>query len=255
MRYMVFACAVSALAACGQSTAPPDLPPPTVSVRPTPWLICDGIDAPVLLLFADSPDDGRVRVERYDKTTGAIVSHEEINTSPGDAAAGSVYTQLMRDGANIGAVRQINPGMMETPGAAYTTPFTSVALDDLQLSCRWLPRTRLFGFTGRRSFVVHEDADGDLIYTTFDFGPGADTRPIDLSENGRSTTFSVEVRGGEERRPLPGSVEFRFTGADNYSYVISASGDGTGALDVERAGQAVQSEPLIAYQLGQAEQE
>jgi hypothetical protein len=139
--------------------------------------------------------------------------------------------------------------MLETPGAAYTLPFTSVRLGEREISCRWMPRTRVFGFTGRRSFVVHEDQDGDLIYTTYDFPAAAQAQQIELSENGRSTTFSVEVRGGEEQMS-PNGVTYRFAGDSGYAYIVTLNRDGTGQLDVTREAAEVQSEPLIAYLQG-----
>ena len=74
--------------------------------------------------------------------------------------------------------------------------------------------------------------------------------PIDQSDNGRSTRFSVEVRGGEENIRPDGS-DYTFAGRDGYSYHVSLKNDGTGQLQVLRNGAAVQSEPLTAYIVGQ----
>ncbi|MBL8542357.1 MAG: hypothetical protein JNJ63_00975 [Hyphomonadaceae bacterium] len=236
-----------ALAACERSEPPP-LPPAPQQVAEPPWFICDGIDAPALYVFEREGDV--VRVAKYDKPNGAIVERSEYQAAAEEGAAGSVYTGLMQNGAEAGAARQINPGMLETPGAAYTPPFSSIRLGEEQITCRWLPRTRLIGFTGRRSFVVHEDGSGDLIYTTYDFAAAAQQPPIELSENGRTTPFSVEARGGEERL-TPNGAEYTF---DNrgYRYVVTVSRDGTGALTVLQNGAEVQSEPLIAFQQGSA---
>ncbi len=235
-----------AFAACERSEPPP-LPPPEQITAP-PWFICDGIDAPAAFVF--ERDGDVIHVAEYDKPNGAIVQRDEYSAGREEGAAGSIYTGLMQGGEEVGAVRQINPGMLETPGAAYTPPYTSVRLGERQISCRWLPRTRLFGFTGRRSIVVHEDGSGDLIYTTYDFANAAQQQPIELSENARTTTFSVEARGGEERVTPTGS-EYSF---DNrgFRYVVAAARDGTGSLTVLQNGAEVQSEPLIAFQQGSA---
>jgi hypothetical protein len=233
------------LAACGQPEAPPPLPaPPTEAVAP-PWFICDAIDAPALLVFARDGDT--VRVAQYDKPNGAIIQRTDYRAGRAEGAAGSVYTTLIQNGAEAGAIRQVNPGVLETPGSAYTTPFTSVRIGEREISCRWLPRTRVFGFTGRRSFVIHEDASGDLIYTTYDFMDAAGAQPIELTENGRTTTFSAEVRDGAEDTRPDGST-FTFAARDGFTYVIALDRDGTGRLDVQRNGEDVQSEPLIAFQ-------
>jgi hypothetical protein len=238
---------VIALAACGQTSEPPAAPePPPVTVTP-PWFICDAIDAPVLLTLVR--ENGVVHIAQYDKPNGALIQRTDYTIGAQEGAAGSVYTTLLQNGAEAGAIRQINPGMLETPGVAYTPPFTSVRIGEREISCRWMPRTRVSAFTGRRSFVVHEDQDGDLIYTTYDFPAAAQAQQIELSENGRSTTFSVEVRGGEEQMSARG-VTYRFAGEDGFAYVVTLNRDGTGQLDVMREGADVQSEPLIAYQQG-----
>jgi hypothetical protein len=257
----VLVLAAFALAACGQpaqqatssaeTSSTAALATPAAASAPAIWFFCDGIDAPVVYLFGDSPDDGHVRFIEYTKTNGASVRSLDLDVGEGDAGAGSIYTPLTQNGADFGHVRQVNAGMFENPAAAYTTPYTSVTIGDHDVSCRWLPRTRVAGFTGRRSFVIHEDADGDLIYTTFDFAHAA-TTPIDQSENGRSTQFSVEVRGGEENVQPSGS-EFTFAGRDGYSYAIHLDPNGTGTLRVLRNGAQMQSEPITAYSVGQAQ--
>jgi hypothetical protein len=243
------------LAACGQPAPPApargESPPPTFIDAAPIWFICDGVDAPVLFLFADGPEDGRVRLVRFDKPSGASAGAVEVALGEAEGAAGSLITPLLIDAAEIGAVRQINPGMLETPGAAYTPPFASVRFRETETQCRWLPRTRLMAFTGRRSIVVHEDADGDLIYSSFNFDDANAQAPIELSENAQTTQFSAEVRGGEEALS-PSGATFSFAAADGYQYVVEANRDGTGRLAVMRAGELVQEEPLTAFQLGEA---
>ena len=237
------------LAACGQSEPPPPLPE-TEQVADAPWFICDGVDAPALLLL--HRDGNTVRVAEYDKPNGALVDRYDYALAEPEGAAGSVYFGLQRDGADAGHARHINPGMLETPGAAYTTPFTSVQLGARSVSCRWLPRTRVLGFTGRRSFVIHEDQDGDLIYTTYDFADAATAQAIDLSDNAHTTTFSAEVRNGQEMMSAEG-VTYRFEAGEGFSYIVRLPRGGAGQLDVMRDGASVQSEPLIAFQKGSAE--
>jgi len=247
MRTFAVAAAFVMIAACEQQYAPPPLPQAEQTAE-TPWFICDGIDAPTVLVF--HRDGETVRMAEYDKPNGALTGRRVFTLGQAEGAAGSVYTQLTSDGADQGFIRQINTGVLETPAAAYTPVFSSVELDQREIACRWLPRTRVIGFTGRRSFVIHEDRSGDLIYTTYDFPDAASAQPIELSENGRTTTFSVEVRDGAENVG-PNGAEYRFDAAGGFSYVVALSGDGTGALSVLRNGEPVQSEPLIAFQSGE----
>lgn len=250
MRPFILLLAISALVACGQSPAPAAPAPQTPTAVSGPWFICDGVDAPALFVFERSGLE--VRVAEYDKPNGAIVERGAYAVGAEEAALGSVYTALLHDGAEAGALRQTNPAVLDSPGAVYTPRISEVRLGDRHISCRWLPRTRLIGFTGRRSIVVHEDADGDLIYSAFNFADAAGAAPIALSENGVSTPFSAETRGGEEALGR-GSAEFRFA-AEGYTYVVLVSRDGTGRLDVLRDGEQAQSEPLIAFVLGDAQE-
>ena len=260
MRHLLFLAALM-LAACGNPTR--SAPAATTQTPATPaataqavahqsqiWFFCDGIDAPVIYLFADTPDDGQVRFIEYDKRNGATVRSLDLGIGEGEGAAGSIYTPLTNSGHDFGHVRQVNAANFETPAAAYTTPYTSVHIENRDVECRWLPRTRVAAFTGRRSFVIHEDADGDLIYTTYDFANAA-TEALDQSDNGRTTRFSVEVRGGQENVRPDGS-DYTFPGRDGFSYHISLKIDGSGLLQVLRNGAQIQSEPLTAYLVGQA---
>lgn len=242
-----------ALAACGAPPASTDQRSATAasdtnSGQPhvAPWFICDGIDAPSIYEFEQA--GSVVRIAEYSKPTGAIANRMEFDLGEGDGAAGSVYNALNRDGQQMGYVRQINPGVLETQGIAYTPVFSSIKIGDREVSCRWLPRTRLFGFTGKRSFAVTEDASGDLIYTAYGFADAAGQRQIELSDNARTTTFSLEVRGGHEDVG-PNRTEYRFTN-NGYTYVITANKDQTGTLAVMQGGREVQSEPITAFETG-----
>lgn len=195
-------------AACDRrepSAAPPQAAAPT---GPSVWFICDGVDAPSIFVLTKDAAGANVTIAEYDKRTGAETTRDDYTLGAPEGAAGSVYTPLLRDGADAAFVRAFNPGVLDAPTAAYTTPFSSVKLGERTVSCRWLARTRLMGFTARRSLVVYEDADGDLIYTTFNFEDAATAPAIDLSEGQRSTTFSLEVRDGAESL-RPDGAEFR----------------------------------------------
>ncbi|MES1199072.1 MAG: hypothetical protein ABUS48_03740 [Pseudomonadota bacterium] len=187
-------------------------------------------------------------ITEYDKQRNADAAEMQYALGSAEGAAGSVYTPLMREGQQVGFLRALNPGMLETPAAAYTTPFTSMGLGDRRIACRWLARTRLVGFTTRRSFAITEDDDGDLIYTTFNYDDVHTRQAVDLSNAQHSTVFSLEVRGGEETTK-PEGAEFRFNNR-GYRYVISAPATGEGRLTVIHNGETVQSEPLLGFQTG-----
>jgi len=243
MRLLTLAFALT-LAACGQPAPPPPLPEPPIA--PTTWFICDALNMPAVLVF--ERDGASVRVAQYDKPNGALVQRSEYQLGAEEGAAGSVYVALTQNGAEAGAIRRLSSGVMETPVAAYTTPFTSVRLGDSEAQCRWSPRTRVMAVTGKRTVVLHEDGDGDLIYTAYDFADAATARAVDLAENARTTTFSAEVRGGEENVGADGETYvFR---AGPVSYSISIERNGAGALQVTGTSAPLAAEPFIALQRG-----
>jgi hypothetical protein len=237
------------VAACGQAEPPPPLPEPQQEAATRTWFICDAIDAPTLLVF--ERDGTTARVAQYEKPSGAIAQRTDYTIGGQEGAAGSLYTTLIQNGVEAGVVRQINPGMLETPAAAYTTPFTSVRLGEREISCRWLPRTRLMSFTDRRTIVVNEDVDGDLLYTAYDFATAAQAQPIELSEGGRTTTFSFEARdGSEEISPTGARYEFQADAETTITVIVES---GAGRVEVRRRGpEPGQTEDLIAYVQGDA---
>lgn len=245
-----------ALSACGreQAAEQPPTAPQALEARtdaPTaPWFICDGIDTPSIFVMAKSGDNARVLVTEYSKTDGRPAWRADFAIGQAEGAAGSVYTPLQR-GQEGGQIRQINPGVLENPGSAYTPPFSSLTFGQRTITCRWLARTRFMGFDERRSFVVHEDADGDLIYTTYDFADAQAASPIDLAENSRTTGFSVEVRGGTEVSG-PGGQEFRFENGDTL-YLVAVPSVGPASVEVWRGDTQIQSQTMIAQQIGEGD--
>lgn len=235
------------LAGCGEATPPPM--PPSQPAEAHTWFICDAIDAPVLLVFERSGTTARVA--QYEKPSGAIVQRTEYTIGGQEGAAGSVYTTLLQNNVEAGAIRQVNPGMLATPASAYTTPYTSVRLGEREISCRWLPRTRLMGFTGRRTIIVQEDVDGDLIYTSYDFARAAEAEPIELSDNARTTTFSLEARNGSEQLS-PNGARYEFQADAETSIAVIVEGR-SGRVEVRRHGpNPAQTEDLIAFIQGDA---
>lgn len=241
-----------ALSACGQPESPPPLPEPEqMASTPPPWLICDGLEAPVLLVFG-AQTNGVTDVAQYDKPNGALIQRTSYTIGGGEGAAGSVLTDLLQNGAEAGQVRQINAGMLENPASAYTPAYTSVRIGERDIACRWMPRTRLMGFTGRRTIVVSEDQDGDLLYHSYDFATAAEARAIDVSENGRTTTFSLEARDGQETTDANGA-RYTFQADVETEVIVNAPRNGTATVEVRRHGpNPVQTEDLIAYVQGNA---
>jgi hypothetical protein len=235
-----------ALAACEQPAPPEPLRAPSAPIAPSPWFICDALNMPALLVF--TRDGGVVRVAQYDKPSGALAQRSEYQLGPEQGAAGSVYVTLLQNGAEAGAIRRLSTGALETPTAAYTPPFVAVRLGQSEAQCRWMPRTRVFAITGKRSIVLHEDGDGDLIYTAYDYADAATARTVELSNNARTSTFSAEVRGGDETVGADGESYTFSVGPIAYNVTVERNGEG--ALQVTGAPAPQPAEPFLAVQRG-----
>ena len=249
MRFAAAGLAILALAACNQEPAtPPAAEEEHVFMRvPPPWFICDALNSPAMIVF-DRNASGDVRVAEYQKSDGSIVQRIGYFVGDEDGAAGSVNTELVRDQGSDGWVRLTNAGMLETPASAYTPRFVSTTLDGRDIQCRWLPRTRVIGFSTRRSFVVHEDASGALTYTAYNFSDAGGARVQDGAENARTTASSLEITGGVAGQ-TPDATTYTFE-TQGFRYVVLLNRDGTGAIDVQRDGAPLTNEPLIGYQQG-----
>lgn len=249
MRFAAACLAVLALAACNQEpAAPPPAEEEQVFMRvPPPWFICDSINSGAVIVFDRNASD--VRVAEYQKSDGAIVQRIGYFVGDEDAAAGSMNTELIRDQGSDGWVRMTNAGMLETPATAYTPRFVSALLDGRDLQCRWLPRTRVLGFTTRRSFAIHEDASGALTYTAYNFSDASSSRAVDGAENARTTASSLEITGGVAGETPEGAKTYTFE-TQGFRYVVTLNRDGTGSIDVTRNGAPLTNEPLIGYQQG-----
>lgn len=250
MRIAAVCLAVLALAACNQEpAAPPAAEQEQVFVRvQPPWFICDSINIGSVIVFERAPSND-VRVAEYQKSDGQIIQRVGYMVGDEDGAAGSFNTELIRDQGSDGWVRQTNSGMLENPATAYTQRFPSTTLDGRDVQCRWLPRTRVLGFTSRRSFAVHENASGALTYTQYNFADAGNARATDGAENARTSASSLEISGGVAGETADGAKTYTFE-TQGFRYVVQLNRDGTGALDVTRDGAPLSNEPTIGYQQG-----
>ncbi|MGE3582081.1 MAG: hypothetical protein AB7J28_11775 [Hyphomonadaceae bacterium] len=233
------------LAGCGQREAPAGTQ--EAAPRAQLWFLCDDLAGGPI--FAAVREGSEVALTRYARDGAAPQTDRFVLGEP-EGAVGSVFTPLLRAGAEAGSVRAINPGMLDDPNAAYTPPVTSLRLDGVDHQCRWLERTRAFAITDRRSVLVAEDGDGDLIYQTFDFARAGEAPQVDLGA-ARSTIFSLEIRGGEETDDATGQT-FAFENA-GYRYTLAIPANDPAALIVTQAGRQIQHEEIRALITGPRE--
>lgn len=244
----------SALAAAPQLPATPGANSSAFFVRDgrpdLAWAICDGVDAPQVIVLGQPDARGRSEVAVFSKTAPGAYSYQAYLIGPGDPGAGQVYYSLTpRTGKAdpSGNVHAVNPGVLADPQRAFTPTVASVTLSGAQaVSCRWLPGLRVLGFSARRSFAVTQDAQGRLTYQSYDFAASGSGKARSLGGFGQTTAASVTVAGG--RAVLSGGAEtFSFPAPNGYSYTVRVDDRGQGSLSVSRAGKVIQSERLNGY--------
>lgn len=204
------------------------------------WMLCDGLDTGRLFVVGLPDAKGQVTIASFDKANAATPTLQILLLGPPDPGAGQVYWPLTAAGQSAGALHAFNPGALDQPTDALTPTFTSVQLGPLQTGCRWLGRTRLMGFTARRSLLVTTAPDGSLEYQTFDFSDAASAKPMPPNGAQRSTRPSLDVKGGQE---TGGGFTFANKG---YSYQLSAGPAGAQVV-VGQGGKTISTEPLIAW--------
>jgi len=252
--------AAALLASCGQSGAPesdPQTAPATgvVTIRPGEVaLLCDAINEPTIFTATEPDATGVFVVREYSKTNnGDLARTQRARWGEEEGSAGSRVRAINdENGVMIATVLWLNEGMLDDASAAYTPPLVRVQTADspeargASLDCRWYARTRVIGFTGQRSFVVVEDADGDLIYRSFDFSNAARAQRVELDGAQRTTTFNVEVRDGREMT-RPDVTQFEFDN-QGITYRVFTAANAPPALSVLRGETITQSDTITAYQ-------
>jgi hypothetical protein len=246
MRFAVALLAL-ALAACNQQPAGPAAEEEYAVRVPPPWFICDSLNEASVFVF-ERTQNNDVHVAEYGKSSGELLARNGYFVGDEEGAAGSINIELVRDNGADAWARQINPGALETPASAYTLPFVSTLIEGREIQCRWMARTRVAGFTSRRSFVVSEDAAGAISYRAYNFADAASARAVSAGENTRTTNASLELSNGVAGQ-TPEATTYTFE-TQGFRYVLSLNRDGAGLLDVTRDGAPLMSEPLIGYQQG-----
>lgn len=205
--------------------------------KPRPvWFVCapvDGADMTVVGL-----PDSRRQVS-IPQPLGPS-SPDVYKLGQADPGAGQVFWPLSTpDGKEVGNIHAFNPGALGDPKAATTPTFTSIRLSGAQWNCRWLERTRLMGFSTKRTVAVTQAPDGALEYRTFDFSDAGKLKRIDAGAE-QTTTASLDVKGGEA---IPSGFAFR-SGAYAYRITIDLPG---ARITVRKDGHVIAAEPLVAW--------
>ncbi len=214
------------------------------------WLLCDGLDQPEIAVASLPDPSGQVTISIFSKAQPPAPPRAEVfhlgEPSPG---AGQIYWPLTDSkGREAGNFHAFNPGALDSPADAFTPTFTSMAIGQTQAGCRWLARTRFMGFSARRSYLVTQAADGSLEYQTFDFKDAAGAKPVQPDGAQRSTSPTLDIKGGRETATPTGRL-FVFE-SRGYRYTIDAGDPGQtphAGVIVVQAGKQIFAEPMAAY--------
>ena len=205
------------------------------------WFICSALDGADVIV-ATRPD-GKGRISLVQPTAKDPPSDYRLGRP--DPGAGQIYWPLSTlSGQSVGALHAFNPGALDDPKFATTATFTSIRVAGAQWNCRWLERTRLIGFSDKRTMAVTQAPDGTLEYRTYDFKDAGRLKRIDAGAE-QATTASLDIKGG---RSTPGGFAFAHSG---FAYDVAASPRGA-TIEVRKSGRLVQREPLIAWTIAPA---
>ena len=205
------------------------------------WFICDALGFNQVFVIGLPDGSSRIEVLAYDRNTPGTPTRQSFTLGEASPGAGQVYWPLTTGaGMDAGNLHAFNPGALSTPGAATTPTFTSARIGAVEASCRWVARTRMMGFSARRSFLITQAVDGGLEYQTFDAKDAGTAKPVAPDGAQRSTTPSLDIKGGEL---TPGGFLFRNKG---YAYTVTA-GPAGGHVDITKDESPIGSEPLIAW--------
>ncbi len=205
------------------------------------WFICDALGFNQVFVIGLPDGSSRIEVLAYDRNTPGAPTRQSFTLGEASPGAGQVYWPLTTGaGMDAGNLHAFNPGALSVPGGATTPTFTSARIGGTEASCRWVARTRLMGFSTRRSFLITQAADGGLEYRTFDARDAGTAKPVAPDGAQRSTTPSLDIKGGDE---TPNGFVFRNKG---YAYSMT-TGPAGARVDIAKSAAAVASEPLIAW--------
>ena len=205
------------------------------------WFICDATNADRVFIVTIPDAQGRIAFPEFSKRTDLKVLPRYYRLGTPDPGAGQVHWPVLElAGGQVGDLHAFNPGALDNPLDAFTPTFTSLKYWDLNVSCRWVKRTRLMGYSEHRTFVVSQMADGGLEYQSFDFKDAATAKVIEPDGAQRTTSPSLDIRGGNE---VKDGFQFEHGG---FTYDLKGT-PADAAITVLKGGRRILREPLIAW--------
>lgn len=191
------------------------------------WFICDAQNAPEAVVVGKPDKANKVQVTRFDKKGAGKYRFQTYSLGEADGAAGHTYYALSLAGKEAGSIRVTNPGVLDHPELAFTDAITALELQGQELECRWELGTRFLGMNTRRTVLVTQTPEGQLVYQSFDFN-----NPTDKP--------SLEIRGGK-------STGNGFVFENNgYAYSLRIASS-RATLTVQQGAKTVSSQTFTAF--------
>jgi len=234
-------------------SAPPGLPASpadrsvthvaVIGMEPVGWFLCDVLNAPAAVIVGRPGIDGKASIAVLLKGSDAPPVVKMYDVGRPDPGAGQVHWPLGRGGTVAGDLHAFSPGMYDA-AAVTTPPFISLRLATTDYRCRWLARTRLIAFAGKRSVVVRAGRGGALTYESFDYAANPPiVRPDGVQQTTRAT---VRAEGGIEAGDGKGGTLMRFAGGGR-SWTVHLPARGQAFVEARRGNAPPTREPLIAW--------
>lgn len=211
------------------------------------WFVCEALNGNAIYAASQPGEHGATRFIAFDKSKRAITTNVATLRGGEEGGTAAVFTHLTNDSGEVAAVHAFNPEVLGVAADAYTDPVVGVSVGETDAECRWVARTRLFGFTKDRSVLV---ADGpkkkavDLY--TFDFGAKTDRVAPDDAQ--RSTTSTLALKNGVAKKTAEG-VSYVFAEPDGDGYRLEDGKDKARLITIRGGRETV--EELIAFEVGE----
>lgn len=207
--------------------------------------LCDGVEGDRVQLITTPDAKGLSILWTYAKP-GFRTRREVIRVGRQDVGAGNIWWPLLDDhDRELGAVRSLNPGMVE--GGAGLPTLSSIRMNGVDTRCRRIANAQLLVMTPVRTVVVTRE-NGAYRYRSFDHA-----KQSVVTEDGAfvSSQPTVSVAGGRLVPAARNHERYEFHNGP-WTYRVDASADNRApgaSLTVLKNGRMVQTSTASAYEM------
>ena len=271
---------VLALAACGQSTAPPAAEStaqaapaslsnalfsygggvaPILVENPTPgeynpppiWFICDSIDGDDIFVASILNEGGGFGLAHYNRSLKqAQRSYVQLSGEMFAAPNGPAQAFADADGTQ-GVIYTLDPARMSSPDAATTPAVIGLDFASEEFQCRYFEHTLFMGFTATESVVVRRVGDNIQLMI---FGPEASSNGlmVEMQHGEQSSLVDVTAENGVQGagHNRENVVQWVWESADDgKQYNVWTVPDEASVIQPSTGGEITQTDEFLAYVL------